>query len=90
MSSAVLREFHRTRQRPPRPLFNAYLVSLLIAKLRENWHQLHDIDRALAVREFIELGVSRRRLAREIGDVATARFERLMLALLLRRLAQKP
>src|ERR1700751_1381890 len=67
MFSAVLREFHRTPQRPPRPLFNAYLVSLLIAKLRENWHQLHDIDRALAVREIIQLGVSRRRLAREIG-----------------------
>ena len=67
MFSAVLREFHRTPQRPPRPLFNAYLVSPLIAKLRENWHQLHDIDRALAVREIIQLGVSRRGLAREIG-----------------------
>jgi uncharacterized protein len=34
-----------------------------------------------------ELGHGKRRLAREIGDVATVRFERLMLALLLRRLA---
>jgi uncharacterized protein len=32
------------------------------------------------------LGSGKRRLAREIGDVATVRFERLMLALLLRRL----
>ena len=34
-----------------------------------------------------QLGVGKRRLAREIGDVATVRFERLMIALLLRRLA---
>jgi rSAM/selenodomain-associated transferase 1 len=34
-----------------------------------------------------QLGRGKRRLAREIGDVATVRFERLMLALLLRRLA---
>ena len=34
------------------------------------------------------LGGGKRRLAREIGDVATVRFERLMIALLLRRLAQ--
>jgi hypothetical protein len=34
-----------------------------------------------------QLGHGKRRLAREIGDVATVRFERLMLALLLRRLA---
>jgi uncharacterized protein len=34
-----------------------------------------------------ELGRGKRRLARDIGDVATVRFERLMLALLLRRLA---
>jgi rSAM/selenodomain-associated transferase 1 len=33
------------------------------------------------------LGVGKRRLAREIGDVAAVRFERLMIALLLRRLA---
>jgi rSAM/selenodomain-associated transferase 1 len=35
-----------------------------------------------------QLGVGKRRLAREIGDVATVRFERLMIALLLRRLTQ--
>ena len=35
-----------------------------------------------------QLGVGKRRLAREIGDVATVRFERLMIALLLRRLAR--
>jgi glycosyltransferase A (GT-A) superfamily protein (DUF2064 family) len=35
-----------------------------------------------------QLGGGKRRLAREIGDVATLRFERLMLALLLRRLAR--
>jgi uncharacterized protein len=35
-----------------------------------------------------QLGGGKRRLAREIGDVATVRFERLMIALLLRRLAQ--
>jgi rSAM/selenodomain-associated transferase 1 len=35
-----------------------------------------------------QLGSGKRRLAREIGDVATARFERLMIALLLRRLAR--
>jgi uncharacterized protein len=35
-----------------------------------------------------QLGGGKRRLAREIGDVATMRFERLMLALLLRRLAR--
>jgi len=34
------------------------------------------------------LGGGKRRLAREIGDVATVRFERLMIALLLRRLTQ--
>jgi uncharacterized protein len=34
-----------------------------------------------------ELGRGKRRLAREVGDVATVRFERLMLPLLLRRLA---
>ena len=34
-----------------------------------------------------QLGRGKRRLARTIGDVATVRFERLMLALLLRRLA---
>jgi len=34
-----------------------------------------------------QLGGGKRRLAREIGDVATVRFERLMIALLLRRLA---
>jgi uncharacterized protein len=34
-----------------------------------------------------ELGHGKRRLAREIGDVVTVRFERSMLALLLRRLA---
>jgi rSAM/selenodomain-associated transferase 1 len=34
------------------------------------------------------LGGGKRRLAREIGDVATVRFERLMIALLLRRLGQ--
>jgi uncharacterized protein len=33
------------------------------------------------------LGTGKRRLARDIGDVAALRFERLMLALLLRRLA---
>jgi glycosyltransferase A (GT-A) superfamily protein (DUF2064 family) len=35
-----------------------------------------------------QLGGGKRRLAREIGDVATVRFERLMIALLLRRLAR--
>jgi uncharacterized protein len=34
-----------------------------------------------------QLGLGKRRLAQEIGDVATVRFERVMLALLLRRLA---
>jgi rSAM/selenodomain-associated transferase 1 len=34
-----------------------------------------------------QLGRGKRRLAREIGDVAAARFERLMIAVLLRRLA---
>ena len=34
-----------------------------------------------------QLGRGKRRLARAIGDVATARFERLMIGLLLRRLA---
>jgi rSAM/selenodomain-associated transferase 1 len=34
-----------------------------------------------------QLGFGKRRLAEDIGDVATVRFERLMLALLLRRLA---
>jgi uncharacterized protein len=33
------------------------------------------------------LGTGKRRLAREIGDIAAVRFERLMIALLLRRLA---
>ena len=31
------------------------------------------------------LGIGKRRLARDIGDVAAVRFERLMIALLLRR-----
>ena len=35
-----------------------------------------------------ELGRGKRRLAQAIGDVATVRFERLMIALLLRRLAK--
>jgi len=35
-----------------------------------------------------QLGRGKRRLAQAIGDVATVRFERLMLALLLRRLAR--
>jgi rSAM/selenodomain-associated transferase 1 len=35
-----------------------------------------------------QLGFGKRRLAEDIGDVATVRFERLMLALLLRRLAR--
>jgi len=35
-------------------------------------------------------GVGKRRLAREIGDVAAVRFERLMLALSLRRLGRDP
>ncbi len=35
-----------------------------------------------------QLGSGKRRLAREIGDIATVRFERLMIARLLRRLAQ--
>jgi rSAM/selenodomain-associated transferase 1 len=35
-----------------------------------------------------QLGGGKRRLARAIGDVATLRFERLMIALLLRRLAR--
>ena len=34
-----------------------------------------------------QLGSGKRRLARDIGDVATVRFERMMIALLLRRLA---
>jgi uncharacterized protein len=34
-----------------------------------------------------QLGIGKRRLAQAIGDVATVRFERMMLALLLRRLA---
>jgi uncharacterized protein len=36
------------------------------------------------------LGTGKRRLARDIGDVAAMRFERLMVALLLRRLARDP
>ena len=67
MPSVVLRDFHRIPQRPLPPLANGSLVSPLIANLRERWHLLHDIDRALAVREIIHLGVSRRRLAREMG-----------------------
>jgi transposase-like protein len=38
-----------------------------IAALRKSWHRLHDLDRALAVRDIVQLGVSRRRLARELG-----------------------
>jgi hypothetical protein len=38
-----------------------------IADLREKWHRLHDLDRAVAVRDIIRLGVARRRLAREMG-----------------------
>ena len=34
------------------------------------------------------LGSGKRRLAREIGDIAALRFEKLMIALLLRRLAK--
>ena len=34
------------------------------------------------------LGSGKRRLAREVGDVAAMRFEQLMIALLLRRLAK--
>jgi rSAM/selenodomain-associated transferase 1 len=45
------------------------------------WHLV------LFVRE-PQLGRGKRRLAREIGDVATVRFERLMIALLLRRLGR--
>ena len=35
-----------------------------------------------------QLGLGKRRLAQAIGDVATVRFERVMLALLLRRRQQ--
>jgi rSAM/selenodomain-associated transferase 1 len=35
-----------------------------------------------------QLGSGKRRIAREIGDVATVRFERLMIAVLLRRLGR--
>jgi hypothetical protein len=38
-----------------------------IADLREKWQLLHDLDRAAAVRNIIQLGVPRRRLAREMG-----------------------
>ena len=34
-----------------------------------------------------QLGTGKRRLARDIGDIAALRFERTMIALLLRRLA---
>ena len=37
-----------------------------------------------------QLGAGKRRLARDIGDVAALRFERAMIALLLRRLAKDP
>lgn len=67
MYSAVLREFHRIRKPALPPLSNAYIAGPLIAKLRKTWHRLHDVDRALAVREIIQLGLSRRRLALEIG-----------------------
>jgi hypothetical protein len=39
----------------------------VIADLCEKWHLLHDLDRAVAVRDIIQLGVARRRLAREMG-----------------------
>lgn len=38
-----------------------------IGELRDNWHRLHDLDRASAVRDVVQLGVSRRRLAEELG-----------------------
>jgi len=38
-----------------------------IAELRANWHLLHDLNRAVAVRDTIQLGVPCRRLAREMG-----------------------
>jgi rSAM/selenodomain-associated transferase 1 len=37
-----------------------------------------------------QLGTGKRRLARDIGDIAALRFERAMIALLLRRLAKHP
>ena len=37
-----------------------------------------------------QLGTGKRRLARDIGDIAALRFERAMIALLLRRLAKDP
>jgi hypothetical protein len=49
------------------PPSDARRIIHTISNLRENWHRLHDIDRALAVHEIIRLGVSRRRLSRELG-----------------------
>lgn len=67
MSSAVLRQFNRPPKRPLAALANAYLVVPAITELRHSWHRLHDLDRALAIRKIIQLDVSRRRLARELG-----------------------
>jgi len=49
------------------PPANAERALAAIAKLRESWHRLHDLDRAVAVRDIVNLGVSRRGLARELG-----------------------
>src|SRR5579859_871421 len=63
-----IQTFHRPvalRKKAEQPL-PASAVSA-IADLRESWHRLHDLDRALAIRKIVQLGVDRRRLAREMG-----------------------
>ncbi len=80
MRSSILRQFNLPPRRPLPPIASEHLVVPAISSLRENWHHLHDVDRALAVREIIQLGVSRRRLAREIG-ISEGLFRHLLKAL---------
>jgi hypothetical protein len=49
------------------PPANAQRVLSALAAIRESWQQSHDIQRAIAIRQIVDLGVSRRRLAKELG-----------------------
>jgi hypothetical protein len=80
MRSSILRQFNLPPRRPLPPIASEHLVLPAISNLRKNWHHLHDVDRALAVREIVQLGVSRRRLAREMG-LSEGLFRHLLKAL---------
>src|ERR1700740_752694 len=67
MRPIIHRQFNPPPRLPLSPIPNADILNPLISNLRESWFSFHDVDRAIAIREIIERGVSRRRLACEVG-----------------------